>query len=99
ALTGARGGRGGGFASRDLMGSGARAAGARFLSRPELARGAQPLGCRPFHRGGRNITAPRLAQLGASTCRFHSSHGRLRTALLVSVALAASSAVRKLTSP
>jgi hypothetical protein len=77
----------------------ARAAGAHFVPRSELARRARPIGGRPFHCSGQDITTPRLAQCRASACCCHSSHGRPSTALLVALAFAASSALRKLTSP
>lgn len=67
----------------------ARAAGAHFVPRSELARRARPIGGRPFHCSGQDITTPRLAQCRASACCCHSSHGRPSTALLVALAFAA----------
>src|SRR6202007_3074232 len=96
---GARGGRGRGLTARDHLGGRARATGARLFPRSELARRARPLGPCPFHCCGRDITSARIPQPRPSARRFHNSQGRPRTALLVTVALAASSAFRKLTSP
>jgi hypothetical protein len=59
----------------------ARAAGAHFVPRSELARRARPIGGRPFHCSGQDITTPRLAQCRASAWCCHGSHGRPSTAL------------------
>ena len=54
----ARGRRGGGVAARHFVGGGARPAGARLVSRPELARRAGALGGGAFHRGGASGSSP-----------------------------------------